>query len=83
MCMWFFDWRNFACVKKNLDSQTKSCWSKLLDSEAMLQAIKVNQMSSVWRVSGKLRISPSNVVQHLHNLVLYTHLQLQVYIYQY
>ena len=38
------------------------------DSEAVLQTIEVNPVSSTQRVSGKLSISQSSVVCHLHDL---------------
>ena len=39
----------------------------MMDYEDMLKGIKANPMSSIWRVSGELRISQSSVVCHLHD----------------
>ena len=38
-----------------------------MDLKAMLEAIEVNPVSSTWRVSGKLDISLSSVVYHIHD----------------
>ena len=56
---WF---KKFCSVGKNLDNQTKSGWFKIVDSEAVLEAIKENLVSSTLRVSGEFGISQSSVV---------------------
>ena len=38
-----------------------------MDSEEILQGIQANLTSSTWRLPGKLSISKSNVVCHIHN----------------
>ena len=40
---------------------------KTIDSEAVLQAIEVNLVSSTRRVSGKFNTSQSSVVHHPHD----------------
>ena len=58
--------RNFACCK-NLDYQARSGRPKTADLKAMLQVIKTNLALSTQRLWGKLGISQSSVVHHLHN----------------
>ena len=43
---------------KSLDSQPQIGRPKTMNSGAMFQAIEPNPASSIWRVSGKLSISP-------------------------
>ena len=62
---WF---KTFCMDCKNLDNQAKSSRPKSMDSEAELHAIEANLVSCTWRVSGKLSISQSSVVHHIHNL---------------
>ena len=52
---------------KNADDQARKGWPKTVDSEAVLQTIKANPVSSIWRILGKLGISQSRVVCHLHD----------------
>ena len=47
---WFKKYR-LGC--KNLSNQVRSGRPKTVDSAAVLQVIKVSQMSSTWRVSGE------------------------------
>ena len=54
--------------KKTLNYQVKSNRPKIMASEAVLQDIDGNPTSSTQRVSGKLDISPSNLVLHFYNL---------------
>ena len=56
---WF---KKFCFSYKNLDNPARS-----VDSEAVLWATVENLANSTQRVSGKLSISWSNVVCHLHN----------------
>ena len=60
--------KRFCLGGKNLDDQARSCRPKIVDSEVMLQAIEANPASSTQRVSGKLSISQSGMVQHFHNI---------------
>ena len=53
---------------KTLNNQAKLSWPKTTNSKAMLQAIAALPASSYQRVSGKLHISQSSVIRHLHNL---------------
>ena len=53
---------------KNLDNQARLGKSENMDSEAMLQAIQANLVSSIWRVSGKLSISQFRVVYYFHDI---------------
>ena len=63
---WFKKIR-FGC--KDIDDQAKSGKSKSTDSEAVLWDLEANPESSTRRVSGKLDISLSSVIRHLHDLV--------------
>ena len=58
---WSDSWRNFAQV-------SKSGRPKTVDSDAVLQSIEANPMSSTGRVSGEIGISLSREVRHLHDL---------------
>ena len=49
-------------------SQARSGRPKAVNSKAMLQDIKANMVSNTWRISGKLSISMSSEVCHLHDL---------------
>ena len=60
--------KKFYLGSRNLDDQVRSSRPEIVDSEAVLQAIKANQMSSTWRLSGKLGISLSSVVCHYYDL---------------
>ena len=51
-----------------LPEPSQRVWPKTVDSEAMLEAIEANLLSSAQRISGELRISQSSLVSHLHNL---------------
>ena len=67
-------WAVTRCFKvfclgcKNLDDPARSCRSITVDSEAVLQAKERHLASSTQRVSGKLSILQSIVVNHLHDL---------------
>ena len=52
--------KKFRLNYKNLDDHSRSVALKTVTTEA-------NQASSIWRVSGKLDISPSSVVRHVYN----------------
>ena len=56
---WF---KKFHSASKNLHYQAMSDKPKSVDSEAALQAIEANLVSSTQRVSGELHISNSSVV---------------------
>ena len=58
---WF---KKFCLVCKNLDDQAKSGRPKTVDSEAVLQPIEANLVSSTQRVSSELDISQSHVIHH-------------------
>ena len=62
---WF---KKFCSSSKNQDHQAKPGRPNSMDSEAMLQVIEANLVSSIWRVSGKLDISQSSGVHYLHDL---------------
>ena len=47
---------------RNLDNQARTGRFKTMGSEAMLQVIKANPVSSTWAVSGELSISQSSPV---------------------
>ena len=59
--------KKFRPVFKNLDNQARQVSLKL-DSETMFQAMETNLASSYQRVSGKLGILLSSVVDYLHDL---------------
>ena len=59
--------KKFCLGCKNLDNKATEM-PYTMDSKAILQAIEANPVSSTQRVSGKLRISQSSVVHHLHDL---------------
>ena len=65
---WF---KKFCTGGKNLDDQAKSDRPKIVDSEAILQTIEANPVSSTRRVSGELSLSQSSVVFHIHDLSKY------------
>ena len=46
--------KKFLLVSTNLDNQAGLDQPKIVDSEAVLQAIESSLMSSAWRVSGNL-----------------------------
>ena len=52
---------------KNFDNQPRSGNPQTEDSEAVLQAIETNPVSSIWRVSGVVGIPQLTVVHHLHD----------------
>ena len=62
---WF---KKFLSGCKNLDDQTRLSRFKIVDSEAIVQAIEENLVSNSRRVSGELGISQTSVVRHLHVL---------------
>ena len=62
---WF---KKFCLVCKNLDGQAKLGRPKTRDSEAVLQAMELNLVSSIQSIANKLGISQSCVVCHFHNL---------------
>ena len=51
-----------------LNNQARSGRPETRNSEAVFQAIESNLASNTRRVSGKLAISQSSVVHHLHDL---------------
>ena len=58
--------KKFRSSCKNLDDQVRSSGLKTLDSEAVLEAIEANLISSIQRVtSNKLCILQFSVVCHL------------------
>ena len=61
---WFM---KFCLDCKSLDNQEKSGRSKTVDFKAILHAIEATPVNSICRVLGKLIISQSSVVCHLHN----------------
>ena len=61
---WF---KKFRSGCKNLDDQINFHSVKVVDSEAVFQAIEANQASSTRRVSVELDTSQSSVVHHLHD----------------
>ena len=60
--------KKFCSGCKNFSDQAKWRRVKSINFKAVLQTIEANLVSSTWRVSGKLSISPSNWVHHPHNL---------------
>ena len=62
---WF---KKFLLDYNNFDNQSRSGKPKIMDSEAVLQAIEVNLEIGSQKVSGELGISQSSVVCHFHNL---------------
>ena len=61
-------WLKRFCSGCNPNNQARSDKPKSVDSEVMLQAIRANQASSLWRVSGELGILQSRVVCHHNSL---------------
>ena len=61
---WF---KKFCSGCKKVDDQARSGRLKIVDSEAVLQALEVNLVSSMQRVSGKLGISQYCIVCHIHD----------------
>ena len=60
--------KKFLHGYKYFDDQIRSGRPKTVDSDAVLQAIKVNPRSSPGRVSSELSISQFSVVHHLFDL---------------
>ena len=60
--------KKFDLACKNVDDQARSGRPKIVDSEAVLQALDANLASNPRTVSGELDIWQSNVVGHLHDL---------------
>ena len=73
---WF---KKFCLGYKNLIDHARSYSPKTMDSEVMLRARKANLESSTQKISGRVTISQSNVIQHLHKLGK----SLYIYIYLY
>ena len=62
-------WFKKVCLcHKNLDDWARSIRPKTMHSMAKLQALETNSMKNTQRVSGKLCISQSSVISHLHDL---------------
>ena len=59
-------WRNVIRITRT--PMNRSDRPKIVDSEAVIQAIQANLASSSWRISGEFCISLSNVVCYLHDL---------------
>ena len=64
---WF---KKFCLGCKNLNDQARSERPKTMESEVVLQAIKPNLVISIQRVSSKLNISQSSMVNHKYHLMM-------------
>ena len=60
--------KKFRSGYRNLDDKARLDKPKTMDSEAVLQVIEPNPVSSTRRVSGELCISLFSVVHYIHDL---------------